>query len=339
MSERIQQPSGLPAFSVPEGQHNYLKLGWRDLNKYTLYTVMPLLSLTIRGIVYPVNVVKTRMQTDTLGGASNVQPRPEYKTMRSTFSHVLRHEGTRALYRGFPVSLISLPVGPVFMTSLEIVKEKLNDSRLVNSPDHPHLKHFVPVVAAGLSSTLAQILIVPIDIVTQRMMGQSKAGTSSHPMRAQQSASQVFKSAIKTDGIRGVYRGLGIAVLSYTPTSAMIWGNFFFLSSHINAYFGLDPNVKWSPQSTAISAASGFMSATFAGAVTNPLDIVRTRIQVNPKSATVWQTVRDLYNEPSGIRGFWRGVVPRMVAMGGSMSLVMSAYDTLKRFAADSTTL
>ena len=58
--------------------------------------------------------------------------------------------------------------------------------------------------------------------------------------------------------------------------------------------------------------AAGMLSGSFAAAVCNPTDLVKTRMQTAGKRKGVLRIVRDVV-ETDGWRGFWRGTTPSMV--------------------------
>eukprot|EP00756_Hemistasia_phaeocysticola_P004770 Hpha_TRINITY_DN12997_c0_g1::TRINITY_DN12997_c0_g1_i1::g.164258::m.164258/K15121/SLC25A44; solute carrier family 25, member 44 len=91
-------------------------LEWNQLDKRRVYTLIPLGSLAIRVPVYPAVVVKTRMQAGLM----------EEQGVRAALRAVRMAEGVRGLYKGFLVSLLSLPVGTLYFTVLERTKTAAN---------------------------------------------------------------------------------------------------------------------------------------------------------------------------------------------------------------------
>ena len=129
-------------------------VAWADVDKGRLVMMMPLGSLSVRSLVFPISLIKTRMQVGE--GA--------YGSVPAAFRTIVRTEGPAALYKGFGTSLLGLVVGPVYISTLEMSKEALG----------PHLSSPVATAAASgfCASVVAQVLGVPVDIVSQRRMVQ-----------------------------------------------------------------------------------------------------------------------------------------------------------------------
>jgi len=141
---------------------DYRRITLKDLHIYTFYTLMPLASFSVRALLHPFTVVKTRMMaggmpsppvgapaaalaaheaavraaamaeasgaTATAAAAArppSVPVPPQGGQLRATIAHILRTEGFKGLYAGFGVSVVSLAVGPVYMGTLLTTKEAL----------------------------------------------------------------------------------------------------------------------------------------------------------------------------------------------------------------------
>ena len=119
------------------------------------------------------------------------------------------------------------------------------------------------------------------------------------------------KHIIYTDGLRGLYRGLGPTILGYLPT----WAIYFAVYDGIKTHFGELPlgapvqrsadSHKHEPHIYPAAQAKGYqplvrehpwglhiLSAMTAGAAstmaTNPLWVIKTRFMVSPASVPVF---------------------------------------------------
>ncbi len=80
-------------------------------------------------------------------------------------------------------------------------------------------------------------------------------------------------------------------------------------------------------------AISGIGAGLTAALCTNPLDVVRARLQVlnhHGDGATIRSTSGALWRR-EGVRGFFRGVTARMFHTAQSSLLMITAYETVKR--------
>jgi solute carrier family 25 protein 44 len=237
---------------------------------------------------------------------------------------------------------------------MEIVKEELKtklDAHLrVNShytqTQTAVLESMLPFLGSAAGSVMAQSFVVPIDVVTQRLMvdetplkADVKAGASTTATPKRQSAMDIVRQTIRREGLRGMYRGYSMAVISYVPTSSLVWGGYAVLKNTLREQFvdkkTGDSQKRWgSTTELLFTPLAGFTAASTAALITNPLDILRTRIQVNETNIGIRGTFSKLIAE-HGVKGLWLGVGPRMVSMGSSSAVVFCAYELVKRAAAN----
>jgi hypothetical protein len=143
---------------------------------------------------------------------------------------------------------------------------------------------------------------------------------------------------LATEGVAGLYRGLGMSLLTYAPSSAVWWGAYatyqdwnWRLLYHNGFNVANDDIVAIA----AVQAVSGCMSGLTAGVLTTPLDVIKTQLQVAGRSPvtagfSTLDVIQRLYAR-EGIRGFWRGFVPRMANVALWGTCMVSAYEFLKR--------
>lgn len=176
--------------------------------------------------------------------------REVYKNTWDVFVKTLQHEGIRGklstitsnelgLYKGLGVQLFGvLPAQVAYISTLEWTKYAMR--RL----DTPII--FGNLVSGACASFMSTSIAVPVDVISQRQMIQ---GTGYHLSSLRyDGAWDAFRSIFRTEGplfalssysyfsgIRGLYRGYGASILTYTPSSAIWWSMYsiyknFFLS-------------------------------------------------------------------------------------------------------------
>lgn len=171
------------------------------------------------------------------------------------------------------------------------------------------------------------------------------------------------------EGVRGLYRGFGVSVLTYFPASAIVWSSFAWLSDVLNNWLP-DPAAgndiaggahaaKTVARDLAISGGAGTQVAALArrlmagtipldspcddlggiagcmsAVATNGADVLRTRVQTTGVVAntSVRAAARALWRE-EGLAGFMRGVTARMLIAAPTTVLSMALYDAVKRVA------
>ncbi|OUC48061.1 hypothetical protein D917_06455 [Trichinella nativa] len=220
--------------SMGFGSKGFQVIEWHMLDVAKYLRLNTASSFTIRTLTYPLTVVKTRMQ---------VEPKvyAEMGTL-GTFRHILANEGSRALYRGFLPNSLQMTSVMTYLMLYEKIREKLAKHDVANS----HLRAFI----AGAGATAgAQLILVPLDVVSQHMM-VSHIASKKHPVSVDASIlksplnlSEKYKDAkgplsyfickeiYKRDGIiRGFYRGYFASLLCYAPSSAVFWSTYHALS-------------------------------------------------------------------------------------------------------------
>nr|KYP41540.1 Solute carrier family 25 member 44 [Cajanus cajan] len=200
---------------------------------------------------------------------------------------------------------------------------------------------------AGMGSAfLSQLLFVPVDVVSQKLMVQ---GFSGH---AQYSGGlDVTRKLIRSDGIKGLYRGFGLSVMTYTPSSAVWWASYGSSQRYIWSEVGTpslpksevgipslpksEASIPSLPEIIFVQATGGIIAAATASCFTTPLDTIKTRLQVTAleKKISVKQVVKDLIRE-DGWKGLYRGLGPRFFSMSAWGTSMILAYEYLKRLCA-----
>eukprot|EP00903_Cladosiphon_okamuranus_P013684 g12743.t1 len=155
--------------------------------------------------------------------------------------------------------------------------------------------------------------------------------------RTNVTAREVARQVYGESGLRGFYRGFGVSVLQFAPTSAVWWAAYGVYSrAFVRALGNLPaPLPPLSPEQRQVGgqAAAGFCTGMTTVVLTNPLDVLRTRLQVEGRRGddrTLISEYRILIAE-SGPMGLMRGLGPRILAMAPASVLIVSVYELIKR--------
>ncbi|CAI5459024.1 unnamed protein product [Closterium sp. Yama58-4] len=126
----------------------------------------------------------------------------------------------------------------------------------------------VPPVAAALGNITSSAILVPKEVIKQRM----QAGAAG-------SAWQVLQQTVAGEGVAGLYSGYTAALLRNLPTNVLNFSTFEYLKMailHVRRATALRPH-----ESMAAGAVAGALSA----ALTTPLDVVKTRLMTQARVA------------------------------------------------------
>ncbi|KAG5179729.1 mitochondrial carrier domain-containing protein [Tribonema minus] len=313
---------------------------WDELDKPKFYTLAFTSFLGLRVLLHPTLVVKTRMQATG----------EVYSGTVAAVRHIVKQEGMRGVYKGFGVASLSLLPRQAYFTIYELLRRYLgpeSSPSLYMSMGAQQGEVVRNMVAGAGASVAMQVATVPIDVVSQRLMVAGIAGGEGGPTTAAAIAREVYA----TGGVRGFYRGFAAAVMQFAPTSAAWWsayGLYKFaptsaawwsayglykepLAARIDA---LPLNLSEEARQILVQATAGYLAGATTVVLTNPLDVIRTRLQVRrgaaAAGATMLSEARALW-AAAGARALMKGLGPRMISVAPASVLVVTTYEYIKR--------
>lgn len=254
---------------------------------------------------------------DTIRARLMVSPTVGRGVLREGLA-LVRAEGAGALYKGLPPHLmLSLPGNGVFYAAYETARALLA----------PHVASAAAAsslaAAAGCLASLA--IYTPMEVVKQRAM--VTRGMSSYA---------VLSALLKQDGPLGLFRGIGAGALTWAPYFSV-----YFLAFELLTTRALGLRADDEPPFFA-ALGCGLAAGVGAAALTNPFDVVKTRVQVGGvglaaglgagKAASGWAVARHIA-ATEGAAGFARGLVPRALLLAPVSSLTLAFYTTLRKAA------
>ncbi|KAL5824270.1 hypothetical protein ACOSQ3_020333 [Xanthoceras sorbifolium] len=317
---------------------------WQMLDKWKFFIHGAALFSGVSAALYPVVVLKTRQQV----GRCRV-------SCVETAASVMRSEGFRGLYRGFGTSLTgTIPARALYMAALEVTKSEVGGLAVRLGCPEATAAAAANAVGGLSAAVAAQLVWTPVDVVSQRLM----VCNSNDSNCRYANGIDACKKIIRNDGVRGLYRGFGISILTYAPSNAVWWASYSVAQravwGGIGCYFrrrdgedsegevgGIKPDTK---TVMAVQGLSAAMAGGVSSLITMPLDTIKTRMQVldgggeenggkRGGGASVGQTVRSLVKE-GGWMACYRGLGPRCASMSISATTMITTYEFLKRVSA-----
>ena len=310
-------------------------IDWNDLDKFKFLTIGPTLFFGVRFALYPPTLVKTRLQLQdshaALSGNSGPRKHRLYRGTFDAFRVIAKEEGMAALWKGFVPKSLGIVAGSAYISTYEVVRSKcLNKMGWTQTSSD--------MTAGALASLVSQTIVVPTDVVSQSMSiiksNDSKKNSLVEHVKG------IYQERGST--VRGFYRGFGISVCTYMPTSAIWWTTyglykpfiFRILSPGANNDSGTMQNIFHVHdefyRNIICQSISGSLAGATAGALSNPIDIIKVRKQLLPKDISLSQIVNDLLRE-AGPQAFLKGITARMLSMFGSGMVTVSVYELIKR--------
>jgi hypothetical protein len=193
-------------------------------------------------------------------------------TFRAAWRSVMQREGLKGFYRGAGIAVVgSAPGVALYLTSYSYFKDKLQPAAAVvgNAPIH--------LSCGFLAEAISCVFWVPIDVIKERLQVQ----TPNVPGRYTSSMNGI-RVCLAHEGVWGLYKGYTTTVSSFGPYSAIYFCAYEYI---LTALFGqgdkrgaLGAASEWSAASQGLIA--GGAANVVACLTTNPLEVVKTRVQV-----------------------------------------------------------
>lgn len=289
-----------------------------------------------RFIVGPLDVVKIRFQVQLepireTGAAvlrQNHQLHSKYTSLRQAFLMILKEEGVRGLWRGtVPGQLLAIPYTAVQFAALERMKSA---ARSVGVMGHP-LEPFCSGAIAGAAGTVASY---PFDLLRTTLAAQGEP-------KVYRGMRDAVHGIVKENGIKGLYRGVGVTVLEIMPYAALQFGLY---EAFLNVVDRADRGGGRSGGKTIKHFFCGLAAGTIAKLGTHPLDVAKKRFQVAglarsmsygrrvPKDVTssLIGCLREIARH-EGIGGFYKGALPSVLKAAPAAAITLACYDFVFR--------
>lgn len=222
--------------------------------------------------VFPIDLAKTRLQ--------NQQGQSIYRGMFDCLIKTVRSEGFFGMYRGAAVNL-------TLVTPEKAIKLAANDFfRNILSQEGKELTLFREMLSGCGAGTCQVVVTSPMEMLkiqlqdagrlaTQKVVAGDGQATISQPAQ-KPSALRIARDLLRTQGISGVYKGLGATLLRDVPFSII----YFPLFANLNK-LGQKSSHEKAPFYHSFFA--GCIAGSVAAVAVTPLDVLKTRIQTLKK--------------------------------------------------------
>ncbi|XP_029508381.1 calcium-binding mitochondrial carrier protein Aralar1 isoform X2 [Oncorhynchus nerka] len=261
--------------------------------------------------VYPIDLVKTRMQNQRSTGSFVGELM--YKNSFDCAKKVLRYEGFFGFYRGLLPQLIGVaPEKAIKLTVNDFVRDKFTGK----GDTIP----FAAEVLAGACAGASQVVFTnPLEIVKIRLQVAGEITTGPRISAL---------SVIRDLGLFGLYKGAKACFLRDIPFSAI----FFPVYAHTKAQFADEQGRLGALQLLAAGAIGGIPAASLV----TPADVIKTRLQVAARAGqTTYTGVTDCFRKimhEEGFRALWKGAGARMCRSSPQFGVTLVTYELLQRW-------
>ncbi|XP_026321987.1 calcium-binding mitochondrial carrier protein Aralar1 isoform X2 [Hyposmocoma kahamanoa] len=295
----------IKAVSSPEERSIFIQI----LESTYRFTLGSIAGAVGASTVYPIDLVKTRMQNQRSGSFVG---EIAYRNSFDCFKKVIRHEGVFGLYRGLMPQLIGVaPEKAIKLTVNDFVRDKFMDKK-------GNIPLYAEVLAGGAAGGCQVIFTNPLEIVKIRLQvaGEIAGGSK---VRAW--------SVMKDLGIFGLYKGARACLLRDMPFSAI----YFPAYAHVKARMADESGYNH----PLTLLASGAIAGVPAASLVTPADVIKTRLQVVARTGQttyngVIDATRKIYAE-EGARAFWKGATARVFRSSPQFGVTLVTYEILQR--------
>ncbi|CCK69377.1 Fe(2+) transporter KNAG_0C02660 [Huiozyma naganishii CBS 8797] len=259
-------------------------------------------------VMFPIDALKTRIQSGHALLSNNII---------QNISKISTLEGSTTLWKG--VQSVILGAGPahaVYFGTYEFCK-----SRLIDEQDM-HTHQPIKTAISGACATVASdALMNPFDTLKQRVQ-----------LSPNSKVWAVAGEMYRTEGISAFYYSYPTTIAMNIPFTAL---NFVIYESSTKI---LNPTGGYNP---LVHCLCGGISGTLCAAITTPLDVIKTTLQVRGSDRVSLEIFRqaDTFSKAAraifkvhGYKGFWRGLQPRIVATMPATAISWTAYECAKHF-------
>ncbi|XP_078085535.1 electrogenic aspartate/glutamate antiporter SLC25A13, mitochondrial [Mustelus asterias] len=260
--------------------------------------------------VYPIDLVKTRMQNQRSTGSFVEEIM--YRNSMDCFRKVLRYEGLFGLYRGLLPQLMGVaPEKAIKLSMNDFVRDRFykNDGSISLAAE---------IFAGGCAGGSQVIFTNPLEIVKIRLQvaGEITIGPRVSAL-----------AVIKELGLFGLYKGARACFLRDIPFSAI----YFPCYSHLKISF-TNENGQVHPGNLLLSGALAGMPAA---SLVTPADVIKTRLQVAAREGqTKYSGLVDCFwkiLQQEGVGAFWKGVTARVLRSSPQFGVTLFTYEVLQK--------
>ncbi|CAJ2503583.1 Uu.00g109770.m01.CDS01 [Anthostomella pinea] len=222
----------------------------------------------------------------------------------------------------------------------------------IATKESPFAKSWPHLVAGGAGGMTAAVLTAPLDVLKTRLQSdfyqaQLRAARAALASQARlnpfQSARyhmaetvQILRDVYRIEGPRALFRGLGPNLVGVVPARSIM---FYVYGTGKRAY---SQWTGWAPENPAVHLASAVTAGIATGTATNPIWLVKTRLQLDKNDAerkfgdvgrrryrNSWDCIRQVMRN-EGPRGFFKGLSASYLGVSES-TLQWMMYEELKR--------
>ncbi|CAD6907077.1 unnamed protein product [Tilletia controversa] len=315
--------------------------------------------------------------------ATSLPTRPGYQHLTGLFdgvSKVWRAEGAGGLWRGLsPTLVMTVPSQVTYMTCYDYLRTyflslKSDSTSATYDRRNGPIPGTAAVTAHSLLSSLAAgalarsvsaTLVTPLELVRTRtqasssLPSSSSASSSSSSSSAPSSLSGIIRTLAQETARGGptvLWRGLGSTLWRDVPFSAVYFAGYEGLKRLMTGGGLGEGNASNHTAEFGISFASGSISGSAAALLTQPFDVIKTRLQTEARvggrssespsasgttssirtsrasaqSRSTFVVAREIFAK-EGSAGLFKGLSPRIAKVAPACGVMIASFEVVGR--------
>ena len=277
---------------------------------------------------------------------------------------IIRKEGLIALWRGTPVALaMAVPQVGIYLPAYEGLRASLESATPLGSYGGGGVdaggSAATAVIAGSVARALSVVTVAPLERARTRAQASVGGGRCSTlrqvlPFLPSSSGANAPWRAPGSVGesIRSMWRGTAATIARDVPFSAIYWVAAERLRGHAHTFLageggdgigiGMGSTGAGWEATAAANLYAGSLAGALAGALTTPLDVAKTRIQMDLGSGPVAAGAGAGRPAPSvlrllgriareeGVDRLFSGAMPRAARAAPACAIVLTSYEVLK---------
>jgi len=271
--------------------------------------------------VFPFDLIKTRMMNQRIATGHD---RRLYHDSFDCLRKVIRYEGFNGLYRGLLPPLLA--AGPE-----KFVKFTVNDllRGVLSKEDAPTFQWLTEMVSGGCAGACQLLVTNPLEIVKIRMQMQGETARLYDIPKGLGLHQMSFSEIVADLGASGLYKGAAACLLRDIPFGAIYFPAYAACMDYL---VNRDGSAGASSSNILLS---GTLAAVPASLLTNPMDLVKTRLQVASLPGKEMYTgisdcIQKVY-QTEGLAAFFKGSFPRVCRIAPQFGISLFAYEKLSQ--------
>jgi solute carrier family 25 2-oxodicarboxylate transporter 21 len=267
-------------------------------------------------VMYPLDVVKTRVQLQTGKGVGE----DAYSGMLDCFRKIIAKEGPSRLYRGItaPILMEAPKRATKFAANDEFGKlyRKLFGITKMNQQ--------LSILTGASAGATESFVVVPFELVKIRLQDKAQAHKYSGMF-------DCVQKIIRQEGILTLYQGLESTMWRHVLWNAGYFGCIFQVRA-------LLPKASDKKGQIMNDLISGTIGGTVGTILNTPMDVVKSRIQNAPKVAGgfrkynwAWPSLGVVMKE-EGFAALYKGFVPKVLRLGPGGGILLTVFTVVIEF-------